>query len=296
MNLPAIPFAIGEPIAPLVDTAAAVPLVVASPPILPLWHALRSQYQALRPVIVAPEGDSYPETTAGDVRLASIHLSRALCNPRFDHAQLTDARAAWRDAIARAAAILARIGWNAPFPDNRRFWLSDSRALAQQLGAVEARRNGITAVDGRPRVAGAYPDLSVLWNDLRHWYLERRFVRRSRGHKYPETSVADVREVARLLTQYAGLDPSRPYEERLAAVGGQLMSAAVVGRRRIAPLVARWNDATARWRAVQSRIEGLAGERADADTYPDNPRFWLVDAKQFADEAGALRRSVEGDR
>lgn len=293
MNLPAIPISIGEPIAALAESAA--PLVAAAPPLLPLWHALRSQYQTVRPVTFAPDGESYPETTAGDVRLASIHLSRALCNPRFDHAQLTDARAAWRDALARAAAIVARIGWSAPFPANRRFWLSDSRALAQQLGAVDARRNGITAVAGQPRVAGAYPDLAVLWNDLRHWYLERRIVRRSRGLPYPETTVADVREVVRVLSQYAGLDPSRPYAERLASVGGQLLQAAT-DQRASSRLVGRWNDAVARWRAVQARVEGLAGGRADGDTFPDNPRFWLVDAKQFAVEAGALRRTIEGAR
>lgn len=292
MNLPETPIAIGGPIAPLVD--AALP-VVAATPILPLWHALRSQYQTIRPVASAPDGETYPETTAGDVRLASIHLSRALCNARFDHAQLTDVRAAWRDALARAAAILTRVGWDAPHPENRRFWLRDSLALAQRLGAVEARRNGITAVDGRPLVAGAYPDLTKLWSDLRHWYLERRVARRSRGLQYPETTVADVREVARVISQYAGLDPSRPYDERLASIGGQLLQA-VVDQRVASQLVGRWSDATARWRAVLARIEGLARGRADGDTFPDNPRFWLVDAKQFTDAAGSLRRAIEGER
>jgi len=293
MNLFENPIAVGASIVPLADGVAR--LIATAPPTLPLWHALRSQYQAVRPVAVAPDGEPYPETTSGDVRLASLHLSRALCNARFDHAQLADARAAWREALARAAAILTRVGWSSTHPENRRFWLSDSRALAQQLGAVDARRNGITAVDGRPLVAGTYPDLSTLWNDLHHWYLERRVVRRSRALPYPETTVADVREVARVISQYAGLDPSRPYEERLRSVGGQLLQG-VADQRVASQLVARWNDASARWRAVLARIDGLARGRADGDTFPDNPRFWLVDSKQFTHAARGIRRAIEGER
>lgn len=292
MHLPAIPIPTSLPIAVPVEAAAP-----SSPPILPLWHALREQFQAVRPVAITVDGEPYPETTAGDVRLASVHLSRALCHARYDHARLTEVRAAWRDALARVAATLARVGWDGHYPDNRGFWLDDARALAQQLGAVDARRNGITAVDGRPRVAGTYRDLSVLLDDLRHWYLERRFVRRSRGLRYPETTVGDVREVAAMLSQHAGVDPARSFDERVASVSGRLFTAAIQdGGQASSPRRARWHQAVAAWRAALARIDGLAGERSDDATYPDNPRFWLVDAHRFAAEIRAIERATREGR
>lgn len=292
------PISIAAPIAgPAVSTQ---PLALpAAPPVLDLWNALRLQYQATRPTAIAADGASYPDTTAGDVRQSSLLLSRALCHPRFDFARLADARAAWRGALERAASILAAVAWHERYPDNAQFWLGDSLALAQQLGAVAARRNGLIEAQPGPRIVGVYRDLRALWDDLLHWYCERRFVRRSRGQRFPETTVGDVRYIVRTLAERTGLDESQTLGERLigSGIGARFVSKAMMDvDGQPSPLRQRWDRAVARWHEIVDRTTRLCAGRADDETYPDNPRFWLIDTKRFTDEVSAIDRRARGER
>lgn len=281
------------------STAAAGGFVARPMPdaLLELLHGLPQRYAAVRPISTI-EGDAYPETTVGDVRRVALLASRLLCHPRFDFAQIADARSAWRDALARVATSSA-LDWEDRYADNVGFWLRDLRALLQRLDAVLARRNAIRDTPRGPLVIGADLGLREIWDDLRHWYSERRIVRRRRGLRYPETTVADVRHVAATLTARAGLDSSRTMAQSVveSGLGARFLSPLmrdVDGRQ--PPLRARWNDVVQRWGEVLDRIDHLTRDRSDDDTYPDNARFWLLDAKPFVDEIAAIDRLIGGGR
>ena len=193
-----------------------------APPLLPLWSTLRTLYLARRPALLGPDGEPYPETTVGDVRTILARLSAAANHPRFDHAQLGDVRRAWRATLARAHDGARGRGWYHVHPASLPLWWRDTRQLALALGAVDARRAALRAVDGLPVPTIAYADARVLWGDLRHWFLLRRAVRRDRASllTYPVTTVAEVAHVADLLAQHA------PDGARAVALCGDVAAAA----------------------------------------------------------------------
>jgi len=225
-----------------------------------LWQGMLTSYLDTRNAAVSESGDAFPETTGGDVRKASLALSRELCLPRYDFADLTATRAAWRDALSRVHALCASIPWSAPYPENERFWLTDARALAQRLAAVDARRNAMVArADGVPSLV-ADSDPLTTWQDLRAYFLGRRL-----GHlddrkwRYPETTVGDVRQVVPLLDQHAS-----EIVERLPAESHE--RGWVLGHVR-------------RWRPVADAVKAHARQHDAEDTYPDNAAFWRASRK-----------------
>ncbi len=230
----------------MTSLASTLPLGTSSAvaPVLPLWKSLRTLYLARRPMLIGPDGEAYPDTTVGDVRTIVARLSAALSHPRFDHAQLGDARRAWRAATARVHNIGRGRGWYHTYPDNVSLWWRDTRQLAEALAAVDARRDAIRAVDSLPTLTVAYTDARILWGDLRHWFLLRRAVRRDRASllTYPVTTVAEVVRVA------------------------DLLATAIADR--------------ARGDNLRARVAQVAAGLAPDDTYPDTAAFWCIDSRR----------------
>jgi hypothetical protein len=201
-------------------------------------------------------------------------MSRALCDPRYDFADLTTARAAWAEALTRVHALGGSSPWTELYPENERFWLSDALALAQRLGAVDDRRGRLELdADGILGVTGPLPDPLVLWNDLRGFYLGRRLARRgATGLRYPETTIDDVRQVAHLIGD--AVTTTR---------------AEVIQR---ADLV-RYFEATAKswWRSVEAVNQAVASS-SPHETYFDNAGFWLRDARRAAMRMSVLREAA----
>ncbi len=220
-----------------------------------LWQGLFASYLDTRNAATSASGEVFPQTTAGDVRKASLQLSRELCLPRYDFADLAATRAAWRDALARVHALCASAPWSAPYPENERFWLNDSLALAQRLAAVDTRRNAMVARGDGVLTLVADSDPLTTWTDLRAYFIARRMVRLDeRSWRYPETTLGDVRQVVRLLNQHVAdiLDrlPAAAYEH------GWLL-----GHVR-------------RWRPIADAVKAGARQAGAEDTYPDNAAFW----------------------
>ena len=242
---------------------------------LDTWHDLLTSYLGARPVGVSADGEAFPETTAGDVRRISSLLSRELCRPRYDAANLTATRDAWREALARTRALCARIRWLDPYPENERFWLSDSLALAQRLAAVDVRRNGIIPDEhgALVLVVGDRGDPLTLWGDLRQFFLGRRTNHRSpRGLSYPATTVGDVVQVAQIFDGVALRSaPRAPIPSDVRA---------------------RYEGVVLRWRAASQRVAMLSKARAATTVYPENDRFWLADAKHLAMWVSVLREAA----
>ncbi len=249
-------------------------------PAFDLWQGLLGSHLETRNAAASTSGEAYPETTAGDVRRASLALSRELCLPRYDFADLTATRAAWRDALTRVHALCARVPWSALYPENERFWLSDALALAQRLAAVDARRNGITHDAANDlQLVGDHSDPIALWNDLRQFFLARRLVRRGtkatrggEGFRYPETNVRDVAQVVQTIGA-------------ASAQAAPLLGQHPELRTRYERLARAWWDTVER---VSQQSEG----RARGDVYPDNERFWLADTKRMALQLSVLRDAV----
>lgn len=249
--------------------------VVPGSPAWDVWQHLFGTYLGTRNAGVSLSGEVFPETTAGDVRAASLVLSRELCRPRYDFADLAATRAAWRDALARVHTQCGAVPWAAPYPDNERFWLGDAQALAQRLAAADLRQGGV-ALDaaGALHLTGDHTDPLALWQDLRQFFVARRPVRRGVGHhtqglRYPETTVRDVAQVAHVLTEASA---------------------------RVAPLVrvhpalrARHARAVCAWHDAVERVAREAAGQGLEDRYPANERFWLVDAKRLALHLSVLR-------
>jgi hypothetical protein len=223
-----------------------------------LWQGLLTSYLDTRNVGVSAEGEAFPETTAGDVRRVAAQLSRELCHPRYDLAGLIETRAAWRDALTRANALCARIGWLDVYPENERFWLSDSLALAQRLAAVDARRNAIVLSEGGLlQVLGDRSDPLTTWRDLWHFFRARRAVRTDeRGWKYPETTLSDVVQVARVIDQ--------DLRQTIAMVPPLSVAASAL-RGRLGP-----------WRAMARELEEHVADRRLDETYAGNAAFWRI--------------------
>lgn len=167
---------------------------------LDTWNALLTAHLAARPAAVSAAGEVYPACTSGDIRRAALRFSRELCLPRYDLANLAATRAAWRDALERIRALAATVPWGGPYPESERFWLGDTRALAQRLAAVDARRNRLVNADadGLTHAVGVGDPLTT-YTDLRAYFLARRLSRTDRGWRYPETTVGDVRQLVRLV-------------------------------------------------------------------------------------------------
>ena len=221
---------------------------------LDTWHALIGAHLAARPAAVSAAGEVYPACTSGDIRRAALRFSRELCLTRYDLANLTATRAAWRDALERVRAIAATLPWGGPYPESERFWLGDARALAQRLAAVDARRNRLVNVDadGLTRAVGVGDPLTT-YTDLRAYFLARRLTRTDRGWRYPETTVGDVRQLVRLVEVEIG-------KALAVAPPGSDGHEVIVGR------LGAWHQAAA---AVE------AGRHLPADrTYPDNLTLW----------------------
>lgn len=245
-----------------------------------LWQGLMTGYLDTRNAAASASGESFPETSVGDVRKASLALSRELCLPRYDFADLASTRAAWRDALARIDGLCAGLSWAAPYPENERFWLSDSLALAQRLAAIDARRNGIELNErGSLALIGDHSDPLDLWQDLRHFFLARRLVRRGtkavrggEGVRYPETTVRDVAQVTQTLGS---------------------ASAHAVPLLRAQPELRTHYEALARsWWEVLDRVSQHSKGRSNNDAYPDNEAFWLRDTKRVAIKLSTLRSTA----
>jgi hypothetical protein len=113
------------------------PLIVADgfEDALTLWDALRAFYLQRRPIRAAFTS-FYPETTVGDIhQVVGLLTAEAAKVPK--------------DALGRAASVERWDAYRAEvqaqsagllmfdvFPDNRRFWLDESRALALDLATV----------------------------------------------------------------------------------------------------------------------------------------------------------------
>jgi len=220
-----------------------------------LWQGLLGSYLNTRNAGASANGESFPETTAGDVRKASLALSRELCLPRYDFADLAATRAVWGDALARVHATCGAVPWSALYPENERFWLSDSLALAQRLAAVDDRRNAMIARADGVLALVADSDPLTTWQDLRAYFVERRMVRVD-GEKwrYPETTVGDASQVVRLVDQHVAeiVDrvPAETHER------GWL-----IGHLR-------------RWRPIADAVKAYARQHASDDVYPDNAALW----------------------
>jgi hypothetical protein len=246
-----------------------------------LWGELFGSYLDTRNAGVSASGEAFPETTVGDVRKASLALSRELCLPRYDFADLAATRAAWRDALARINGLCATLPWATVYPENERFWLSDSLALAQRLAAIDARRNGIELNErGGLALIGDHSDPIDLWQDLRQFFLARRLVRRGtkavrggQGFRYPETTVRDVAQV----NQVFGA---------ASANAAPLLRAHPDLRSRYDALARTWWD-------VLDRISKHSSGLAHDETYPDNEGFWLRDTKRMAIKLSALRSMAQ---
>lgn len=222
---------------------------------LDLWDALFASYLAARPHGASAIGEAYPETTTGDVRRVAVGLSRQLCLPRYDLADLSATRAAWREADARVTAICRALAWNAPYPENERFWLSDALALAQRLAAVDVRRNSLVESQGGVlTLLGDRSDPLTTWQDLRAYFLARRPIRTERGWRYPETTVGDVAQIARILDEDLRTTTA-------LALPGSDTARALAGR--VEP-----------WRVLARDVHTFARRHARDAVYPDNARFW----------------------
>ena len=212
-------------------------------------------YLASRAHGASATGEAYPETTAGDVRRVAAGFSRQLCLPRYDFADLAATRAAWREADARVTAHCRPLPWSATYPENERFWLSDALALAQRLAAIDARRNSLVESPGGVlTLLGDRSDPLTTWQDLRAYFLARRPIKSDRGWRYPETTVGDVAQIARIL------DEDLRATTAIAAPG---TDAARVIAARLAP-----------WRAVARDVHAFARQHTRDAVYPDNARFW----------------------
>ena len=245
-------------------------------PAFDLWSGLFGAYLGTRNAAVSATGETYPETTAGDVRRTALAFSRELCLPRYDFADLAATRAAWRDALTRVHALCASLPWDAPYPENERFWLSDSLALAQRLAAVDARRNGIVeSAQGSLLVAGDRSDPLTTWQDLRAFFLARRLNRSDdRGWRYPETTVGDQRNVVGVLDEDLR-DTIAPLSTGSPVLGFVLRYAR-------------------RWRPIADEVKERARRENLDQTADDNARFWR-EARRLAVGLSAAR-SVGRDR
>jgi hypothetical protein len=241
-----------------------------------LWQDLYGSYLETRNAAVSATGESFPDTTTGDVRKASLVLSRELCLPRYDFADLVATRAAWRDALARIHTLCASVPWSAPYPENERFWLSDSFALAQRLAAIDERRNAIVGtIGGVLTILGDRSDPVETWQDVRAFYLARRLVKTDdRGWRYPETSVEDAHSLVHVL--------NTDVSETVAALpSGSPIQTWVLGHVR-------------RWRPIAEAVKAHARENDGDAPYPDNARLWHA-AKRIA-IALSSARNVAGLR
>ena len=246
---------------------------------LDTWQAILAAHLAARPNAVALTGETYPETTLGDVRRAALQFSRELCQPRYDLANLTGTRAAWRDALARIQASAATVPWEAPYPSNPQFWLGDSRALAQQLAAVDVRRNRLTNVrpDGLSLAVGT-GDPMTTYLDLRAYFFARRLVRvDDRGWRYPASTVGDVVQVVRIVEGEIAT-ASRASRNPLVVelIAGHLprwgeAAAAVNATARVQPSDAPYHDSETLWRAYRRVSIPLAVAHEAAAEEKRNP-------------------------
>lgn len=238
--------------APLVTSSREPPTAVTA---LDLWREVLAAHLAARPNAVTPAGDAYPETTHGDVRRAALVFSRELCQPRYDLANLTATREAWREALARIHTGAAGLPWDSLYPSNPQFWLGDARALAQRLAAVDARRNRLVfspPYDLAHAVAVGDPMTTYL--DLRAHFMARRLVRTGEGGwRFPDTTVGDAIQVARI-------------------VDAEIAS---VMRATREPLVMEFvTDRLPLWREVAAQIAATARTVPADAPYPHNERVW----------------------
>lgn len=248
----------------LVDAVTAPALIAAPPDVgvtaLDLWDHLFSSHLAVRNAAASATGEAYPETNVGDVRRAALALSRALCLPRYDGADLRATRAAWRDACVRVEAVASGRPWAAPYPENERFWLSDALALAQRLADVDRRRNRQRDGLDLDAFLGDRSDALTTWQDLRAYFLGRRLVRHDgRGGRYPETTVGDVTQIVQV------------FEADAARVLAEL-TGRPAARRTIAGHVAAWQ-------VVARAVAAHAAHLSPTAIYPDNAAFWQASKK-----------------
>ncbi|MBK9032135.1 MAG: hypothetical protein IPL61_12585 [Myxococcales bacterium] len=266
MNLLALPLETGADGAALppdtVDApdALAAPAVAvrpaAPPTAIDTWQTLIAAHLAARPGLVSAAGELFPASTIGDVRRAALQFSKELCQPRYDLANLAATRAAWRDALARIRAQCGAVPWGAVYPDNEQFWLGDARALAQRLATVDVRRNRLVGAgpDGLARAVGTGDPLTT-YLDLRAYFAARRLMRADdRGWRYPETTIADVVQIAHIVQ-----DELRRF---IATAPAGSTAREVLG------------DHVAQWQRVAAMIPDHARGMPRDQVYPGNAELW----------------------
>ena len=232
---------------------------------LDTWRALLASHLAARPNVVGAVGSIYPACTAGDIRRAALRFSRELCLPRYDLANLTATRAAWREALERIRVLVAALPWSAAYSDSERFWLGDTLALAQRLAAVDVRRNRLVnaGADGLAAAVGVGDPLTT-YGDLRAYFLARRLARTDdTGWRYPETTVGDARQLVALvaveLRKVVDAPPGSATADFLVGrLDGWHRAAAAVEAARGEPADRLYADNRALWRAYRKLAIGLS--------------------------------------
>lgn len=107
------------------------PFIVASgfEDALALWDALRAFYLQRRPMRPTLSG-FYPETTIGDVQQVAGLLTAAAAKLPMDALGRVTAVARWNAYRAELQRLTGGRFMFDVYPDNRRFWMAESRALA----------------------------------------------------------------------------------------------------------------------------------------------------------------------
>lgn len=237
---------------------------------LDFWQSLLTSYLDVRNVGVSGADEAFPLTTAGDVQRTAMQFSRQLCLPRYDFADLRVARDAWRDAFTRARSLCADVDWNEVYPENERFWLSDTLALSQRMAAVDNRRNAfIVDASGLLSVTDTSDDPLTLWSDLRQFYADRRGWRRDHQKlRVPLTLVRDIASVVAIV-----------HAAMLETLGH------LVGEPQLLELHRR---AARQWLLAVDVVSERSRGLQPTDVYPANADFWRA--------AGRLMRTMSALR
>jgi hypothetical protein len=129
-------------------------------------------------------------------------------------------------------------------------------------------RNVSIALDGTTLRVRDASDPFDLWQALKAFYQERRAVSFSSAHrsKYPETTVADVKQIARLFDMAV---------IRFVFTDGRDLYG--------------WKTESARWEEGRATVRRLTTDVAGAQTYIDNEKFWLYYTKRLAIQLSAMR-------
>jgi hypothetical protein len=129
-------------------------------------------------------------------------------------------------------------------------------------------RNVSISLQGTTLLVRDASDPFDLWQALKAFYQERRPVSYSseRKSKYPETTVSDVKQIARLFDMAV---------IRFVFTDGRDLYG--------------WKTESARWEEGRAAIRRLTTDVAGSQTYIDNESFWLYYTKRLAIQLSAMR-------